>query len=474
VVRATALIFAGNGAGQLLRLISNLILSRLLFPEAFGLIAIVSMINTGLQMFSNVGVKPAIIRHEHGDEQEFLDTAWTLQVLRGFFLWLIGTLLALPAATFYHQEGLVALIPVASAVAILDGFASTKLITLTRRLELGRTVAIRLISKLVSLVMMVALAWAFRSVWALVAGSLVQAAIRTLLTHVAIPGVGNRFRWHPGHGRELLSFGKWILLSTAFTFMAQRVDVFILARKVPMDLLGVYSIGILISGAARVLTGRFVQNVLMASLSEAQRTSPDRLRANLRTSKRLVLPGGVLICLAGVAASPAFFYYLYDPRYWGAGWIAQLSMAVLWFGLLQEANGRALLAIGDSRSLAWSNAVRTVVAGVGCVVGIRWLGVAGALLGMAGGAAAAWGCVAVALRSHEIGTSGHDIAATAVGLGLAGLCVVTPHWLASAPWPGTEDLARLAPLTLIVGFAMLIPLGARFGIHAWRTLIRRT
>jgi O-antigen/teichoic acid export membrane protein len=72
--------FGGNNA---LRLGSNLILTRLLFPEAFGLMALVQVFLTGLQMFSDFGLQASVIRSSPRRGSGFLHTAWTVQILRG-------------------------------------------------------------------------------------------------------------------------------------------------------------------------------------------------------------------------------------------------------------------------------------------------------------------------------------------------------------------------------------------------------
>jgi len=462
-LRGAALSVVGGGAGQALRLGSNLIVSRLLFPEAFGLMAIVSMVRVGLQMISDFGVRNSIIQHRSGEDRDFLDTAWTIQVFRGFVLWGCATLIALPMARFYDQEALLSLIPAAAAAAIVDGFASTKIATQTRRIQLARIVAIDLYGKLGSLIVMLTLAYVYRSVWALVAGGLVQSAVQTLLSHMVLPGRRDRFRWHPAFGREILNFGKWILLSSLFTFLGRRMDVIVLGRLISIDVLGIYSIGILGSTAARVLFSRFAQ-VLMASFSEANREGSERLRSNLRTTKRLVLPGGALMCAAGVAVGPAFYRYLYDPRYWEAGWIAQLSMGVLWFSMLQDVNGRALVALGNSRGLAISNGVRTAVSVVGCIVGATWLGLAGALLGLIVGAAAAWIASLSVLVRHKVGSAMEDVAVTLVGTPLVFLCALPPRY-----WVEPQ---QVAVVTLAVGAALLLPVGAGFTVYVWRTMLR--
>jgi len=462
-LRGMALSLMGGGASQGLRLLSNLILSRLLFPEAFGLMAIVSMVNMGLEMVSDFGVRLAIIQHRSGENRDFLDTAWTLQVLRGFLLWGVGTLLAFPMAYFYKQDALLALIPAASAAAALGGFASTKIATLTRRIQFARIVAIDFGGKLISVIVMVTLAFVYRSVWALVVGSLLQVTVQTLLSHVAIPGARDHFRWHPEHAREILNFGKWILLSSLFTFLGRRMDVIVLARLVAIDVLGVYSIGVLASTLTRALFGRFA-HVLMASFSEAKRHGPEHLRTNLRSTKRLVLPAGALVCTLIVAIAPSIFQYLYDPRYHDAGWITQLSAGVLWFSTLQDVNGRAMVALGDSPNFALSNGVRTVVSSVGCVVGFIWLGLAGALIGLILGGAAAWAVGLLVLRTHGLGSPLEDVAVTLCG-GLMCLACALParYW---------AEPQQVALVTLAVGAGLLLPAGTGFGVYAWRTLAR--
>jgi hypothetical protein len=74
---------AGYGASQVMRFGGNLILTRLLLPEYFGLMALVNIPIIGLQLFSDVGIIPSIVQNKRGDEPGFYNTAWTLQIVRG-------------------------------------------------------------------------------------------------------------------------------------------------------------------------------------------------------------------------------------------------------------------------------------------------------------------------------------------------------------------------------------------------------
>ena len=87
-MRSSAWTIFGFVASQAVRFGSNLILTRLLFPEAFGMMALVTVAMVGLGNFSDVGTGPAIAYNRRGDDPDFLDTAWTLHVIRGVLLWL--------------------------------------------------------------------------------------------------------------------------------------------------------------------------------------------------------------------------------------------------------------------------------------------------------------------------------------------------------------------------------------------------
>src|SRR5688572_17873197 len=168
VIRGTVISLIGQGGSKGLRLISNMILSRLLFPEAFGLMTMVNFLVLGLSMISDVGILPNIIQHTRGDEPAFLNTAWTIQVLRGTALLLLGALFAYPLSVYYEQPDLVTLAPIACLTALFNGFDSTNIATMRRKITLGRVVAIEVISQAGAMAVMIVHAFYFRNVWALV------------------------------------------------------------------------------------------------------------------------------------------------------------------------------------------------------------------------------------------------------------------------------------------------------------------
>ena len=99
IIHGASWIMVGHISGQLLRLVSNLIMTRLLVPEMFGVMAIANVIMIGLAMMSDIGIRQHIIQSKHSDSENFLNTAWVVQIIRGIILWFIALIIPTNAIT---------------------------------------------------------------------------------------------------------------------------------------------------------------------------------------------------------------------------------------------------------------------------------------------------------------------------------------------------------------------------------------
>ncbi len=359
-IRGSIWTIGGYGASFILRMGSNLILTRLLFPEAFGLMLLVNVFLQAVEMFSDLGIRVSIIQHPRGDDPAFLNTAWTIQVLRGFAMWICACLVAVPAAGFYGQPELAGMLPVAAFASVIIGFQSTSLSTLNRGMLVGRLTLLMLVSQVVSTGVMVLCAWYFRSPWALLTYCLVNNLVRTVLSHVALPGIRNHFQWDPEARKALFGFGKWVFLSTAFTFLADQSDRLWLGKFLDAGTLGVFGIAVTLCGAATVVLWEVCQWVLMPAFSRVHREDSTRLRdvyEQVRSRFDLVaLPGIGLM----IATGDVIVHMLWDERYADAGWMFQvLAVGVACFYTLPFA-WCCQAARGDLRYWLWGNVGRTL------------------------------------------------------------------------------------------------------------------
>lgn len=190
----TIWIVVAFGGGQIIRLASNIALAALLFQEAFALMALVAAVMQGLAMFSDLGLKPSVVQNPRGDEPVFLQTAWTLQTIRGGILFIGAAALAWPMAHIYGANDPMArellwLIPLVALGAIADGFQSSRMLTAARRMDLASVTKIELLVQVLNAVLMVGLAWYLRSVYALAIAGLVSSGLRVWLSYAMLSGM---------------------------------------------------------------------------------------------------------------------------------------------------------------------------------------------------------------------------------------------------------------------------------------------
>ena len=450
-LRASAFVFGGYGLAQMLRLGGNIILARLLVPEAFGLMALVNVFVIGLQMFSDVGLGPSIIQNKRGDDERFLDTAWSIQIIRGVVLWGLAWIAAIPYAAFYEDPRLYELIPIVALSAVIGGFNSTKLFTAQRHLTIGRNTAIELFAQACALTTMVVFASINPTVWALVTGSLVSAGIKMLGGHIVLPGRLNRPAFDRDAARELIGFGAWVFLSSALTFVVMQGDRLIFGKLMTAAELGVYSIAALLASFPTQITLKLGSAVAFPLYSRAKDREEGLAPAFGKARFTLTFVGGLLaLCL--FVLGPGLIDALYDDRYADAQWMIRFVAVGVLFQVLEVTNGSALLALGRPRWVAAGNLWKLIGMAVLVSAGFMLWGVAGALGGIAASEALKY-----ARSVHAIRESGlHVLRRDAVQIVLLVLTGAAAwgggRWLGDADsGPGFHPLVIFGVQALFIG-----------------------
>ncbi|MEL7114019.1 MAG: oligosaccharide flippase family protein [Pseudomonadota bacterium] len=312
----TVIKFAGQNG---LRLAGNLILTRLLFPEAFGMMALVQVVLAGSAMVSDFGIKGSIVQDRRGDDPDFLNTAWTLQILRGVLLGGVIVLGAAPIAAFYNTPALADLLLVAAAIPVIQGFTSTRLATASRHMAIGHMVGLHLGAQAAGIAVMIVLALSVGSVWALMLGTLVAPILVAVLSHIVLPGIRNRLRLEPQALRRMFNFGKYIFLATAAGFVIAQGDKAVLAKFVSLSDLAIYNIGFFLATVPALLAQRLSHAVMFPLYARRPPDAAATNRNKINQARRLITGGLLagLICLSLIG--DALIGVLYDARYAGAG-----------------------------------------------------------------------------------------------------------------------------------------------------------
>ncbi len=343
---AASFVVVGFGLSQVIRLAGNIILTRLLVPEIFGIIMLARVFYIGLGLFSDVGLEPAIIRSARAKEPVFLNTAWTIQIIRSVFLAVLSAIIAYPISVIYKEPALFYIIPLIGLISVPDGCRSTSLSLMNRELQQKTLTIMELVIQVCSLVSMIGIALVFRNIWALLAGDLVAAIMRTVWSHVLNKETPNRLVLEKTSVSELLNFGKWIMLSTALMFLASQADRFMLGKLFSMTWLGVYGIAVNLAELPKQVLNRLNGKVIYPLIVKYADLSRDELRLRIQKAR-----GGLLLAVTALLAVFGSFgdvaiNILYDARYQAASWILPMLVFGMWPLILLSTVEGSLLAIG--------------------------------------------------------------------------------------------------------------------------------
>lgn len=332
-----------------LRLLSTIIVTRLLLPEAYGLLSLAMIFVTGLNLFSDIGIAPSVIQSKRGENEDFLRTAWTIKVVRGLLLGVLGCAVAWPAAVIYDEPRLFALICALSLVPVFDGFMSVMQLICERRLNLKALNIIEMVSATVATALTIYFAWLLGSVWALVIGTLAGAGVRTILTYIYLPPFPHRIDWNRKDAIEILTFGGWILLATAAAFVGTPGLVLIQGALVSVTVLGFITLANTLAWAMGELVSLIMAKVLFPAMAEVARERPEELRAKVYKIMSIVytfvMPPFLILA---IFAQP-LIDLLYDDRYAVVGDFLAIMAINSALMIMVAPYGSVILAKGDAK-----------------------------------------------------------------------------------------------------------------------------
>jgi O-antigen/teichoic acid export membrane protein len=372
----------GYGFSQVLRLVSNLVLTHFLTPEYFGLMAIVNVFMIGLAMFSDIGIGQSIIQNERANDRAFLNAAWTLKIIRGFVLWICCLLAAWPLSLFYKQPLLLWIIPIAGLASIISSFNSTAEFTVNRNLLLGRLTTIEIISQALALLLMWALALIYPSVWVLVGGALFSVFVKMVLTHTWLSEMPDRLLWDRAAFRSMMKFGKWIFYSTLLSFFINSSGSLILGKFLSIGDLGLFTIGATLSKMIENIYQQIASKVIFPFYVHIKHLPKEQIRSKVFKIRLGVMAAFLPPLWIMIIFGQKIVDLLFDHRYHGAGWIFQVY-SLGFIPMIISGIGPFYLALGDSATMLKLTVYKFFSLAVLIVLGWRFYGTTGMICAMA-------------------------------------------------------------------------------------------
>lgn len=355
----------GYGSTQLARLATTVLLARLLLgPQAFGLVALVNVFLSGLEMLSDLGVGMDVVQHQRGDEPVFINTAFLIQCSRGMVLWLLATGLAYPFAVFYKQPAVLWLLIAGATSTGLRGFTSSSVWTMTRHVQLRKLTLLTVSGEIAGFVVAVAWALASPSAWALVIGKVASSLVFVAGTHLAAERRAS-LQWDSQAAKDILAFGAGMFLSTSTYFLTGEAERLVVGKFVNLAELGCFSLALTICATATNGPLQIVNQVLFPLIAQAAREDRSKAVQRFKHVRRILLVTSSFLAVGFIAGSRWIVALLLGPKYAMTGWILQLLGVRAAFQLFMSVNSSALFAVGSSKYQAGGNTAKLAVLIVG-------------------------------------------------------------------------------------------------------------
>lgn len=220
-------------------IVSTVVLARLLLPADFGLVAMAMSVIAIIEMATAFSFDIALIQKKEPTRAHY-DTAWTLNLMLAAGGGLLTVALAFPAANFYGDARLAAVMLAIGAAWLVSGFENIGIVNFRREMNFSSEFRLLATKRVITFAVTMTAAVVFRSYWTLIIGMAAGRIAGVALSYAMQP---YRPRLSLSCSRELFSFSGWMLVSNLAMVLLSRAPHFAIGRLYGAQPLGAYTVG---------------------------------------------------------------------------------------------------------------------------------------------------------------------------------------------------------------------------------------
>ena len=252
--------------------ITNMILARLLSPEAFGVVATVTMIVSFVDMFTDAGFQKYLVQHEFNDDDQkykYANVAFWTNLSVSLILWVLVLIFSEPISVLVGNPGLGNVIVIACMQLPLTTFSSIQMSLYRRDFDFKTLFLVKIFVILVPFMVTIPLAFLGCGYWALIVGSIFTQFLNALILTI-------KSKWRPTLYydfkilKDMLSFSIWSLIEAISIWLTAWVDAFMIGLLLNQHYLGLYRTSKMMVNSLMNLVISSIVPVLFATLSRLQ------------------------------------------------------------------------------------------------------------------------------------------------------------------------------------------------------------
>lgn len=363
--------FTERTAAQLVTFVVSIILARILSPEYYGTIALVTVFTTILQVFVDSGLGTALIQKKDADDLDF-SSVFFLNMFMCVVLYIVMYIASPYIAAFYNDKGLTPIIRFISLTIIISGVKGIQQAYVSRNMLFKRFFFSTIGGTIASAIIGIILAYRGYGVWALAIQQVSNTAIDTLILWLTV-------KWKPKFMfsfqrlKRLLRFGWKLLVSALLDTIYGNLRNLIIGKKYTSADLAYFDQGDKLPKAIVTNINVSIDSVLLPTMSKMQdKTEAVRTltRRAIRISVYIVAP---LMIGFACCADSLVRLVLTDKWLPCVPFIRILSVSYL-FWPIHTANLNAIKAVGRSDIFLKLEVIKKAV-GLALLLSTMWFGV---------------------------------------------------------------------------------------------------
>lgn len=370
--------FLERGGLQIVTFVVQLILARLLTPEDYGILAIVSIFISFSSTFVNNGLANAVVQKKNSDSKDF-NTVFYFQlsvaVVFVFILWVVAPWIAI----YYDNSNLTVYLRVMSLTLLIDAFYSMQVVKLKINMQFKKAFFANVSGIFAQAIVGVSMAMAGCGVWSLIVSQLVQKGV-LLLVLIALVRWLPRLEFSFARLKKLFGYSWKLFVGWIIGTVHQDIYAFIIGTYFPTETLGHYNRASSLPQTITKTVNESVSNVMFPALSKLQ-DERDLFKQNTRQMMALLC---FLIwpIVAGIAAvSESFVMVILTDKWAPSIPMMQLFSLTYGFNVISTANMQPYNAIGRSDIFMKLEIVKRSISIALLLIATIWIGNIYAVIG---------------------------------------------------------------------------------------------
>lgn len=337
--------FAERCGAQGVSFVVSIILARILMPEMYGTVALVTVFITIFQVFVDSGLGKALIQKKNADDLDF-STMFYFNIVVCILLYFIIFLTAPVIATFYRDDSLIPIVRALSVTIVISGVKNVQQAYISRMMQFEKFFFSTLGGTIGAAVVGIVLAYMGAGVWALVVQQLFNSAVDTMILWLMVPWRPKRM-FSVSRLKSLFSYGWKLLVSSLIYTSYSTIQQLVIGKMYSPADLAYYNKGEQLPNLIVINVDASIDSVLLPVLSRAQN---DSMRMKQMTRRAIVISTYIMAPLMmGLAfIAPTVIELLLTSKWLSCVPYLRIFCITFMFYPIHTANLNAINALGRS------------------------------------------------------------------------------------------------------------------------------